>query len=113
MFIVIFQGRVKVAGSVISASYLIVFGFSSFQRSTTFIPSEWKLPARSNQVSPFWSVTVTTSVSPSHLPTDCPIQLGIGAGPGSLNRTLRTAPSYSYEIRIVFSDWMTWNGSDM
>ena len=36
--------------------------------------SLWKLPARSNQLSPLKAVTSTTSVSPSHRPRDQPIQ---------------------------------------
>jgi hypothetical protein len=65
------------------------------KRSVTFSASLWKSPARSNHVSSLKSVTSTTSVSPSHLPRDHPIQLGLGLSPTVSMWIVRVAPANS------------------
>ena len=69
----IVQGRVKVSGSVIVASYQMASGVIGEKRSVSRKPALWNFPALSNQVLPLNSVTSTTSVSPSHRPTECPM----------------------------------------
>src|ERR1022692_586872 len=100
----IFQGRENTFESSMVASYIRISELRGVYRSTTCKASLWKFPALSNHVLSFKPVTSTTSVSPSQCPIDHLIQLSTGAGVGFPISMVRTAPAYSYEIRMVFAD---------
>src|SRR5437667_314115 len=74
------------------------------KRSTTCRLSLAKLPARSNHARPFRPVTSTTSVSPSHLPLEVPIQVSDPASTGLPMFTSRLALAYSYTNRMSLFD---------
>src|SRR5204863_4568502 len=100
----IFHGLENVFESSMVASYCIWSGPVRVNLSTTCRLSLAKFPARSNHAKPFRPVTSTTSVSPSHLPLDVPIQVSDPASTGFPMLTSRLALAYSYTNRMSLLD---------
>ncbi len=78
-------------------------------RSVTRSASLWKLPDRSNQVFGVKRDTSATSVSPSHLPTECPMNASPGYVTTSSRWIVRSAFLNSNAIMTFVVPWMIWN----
>src|SRR5215510_11437702 len=82
-------------------------------RSTTCNASLWKFPDLSNHVASVKLDTSTTSVSPSHRPTEYPINASLGYGSILLRWIVRSAFAYSNTIMTFVALWMIWKGYGM